>query len=174
MIRARLVIFVVLVAGVLTACDGMLFTLDDVSEKLTITNASTTQSAVVWVDFGDASSQLRMPPGSARTATVVGATGYRVAVLAADLPADQTYREQLLELRQTLVDLVDGPYTAGMDLVTYLGEVAKVEAALAQLHGSSNSQSCSHPAKPDGHDRVTITYATPGGIEPGVWQLDCN
>jgi hypothetical protein len=173
--RARLLLALALLPGLLAACEGALFTLDDVTEKLTITNASASQSAVALVTFGDASSQFRMPPGTSRTATVIGATDYTIEVLAPDLPAGASYESQLIQLRRDLADLVGTPYLAGVSLETFVGEMDKVQAALEQLHGSKTSQSCTHATAPNGHNRATITFSLPGGMSSqGLWQLSCG
>lgn len=175
MTRARLLLALALLLGLLAACDGQLFTLDDVTSKLSITNASESQSAVVLVTFVDASSEFRMPPGTSRTATAIGATDYSIEVLAPNLPAGASYEAQLIGLRKDLADLVGTPYLEGVSLETFLGEMDKVQAALEQLHGSKTSQSCTHATAPDGHNRATITFSLPGGMSgPGLWQLDCG
>ena len=147
--------------------------LDDVTTRLTVTNASASQSAVILVTFADASAEFRMPPGTSRTATAIGAPEYAVEVLAPNLPAGASYEAQLTTLRRDLAGLVGTPYVAGVSLDTFLGEMDKVQAALDQLHGSKTSQSCSHATAPNGHNRATITFSLPGGMmSGGLWQLD--
>jgi hypothetical protein len=174
MTRVRFLLTLALIAGALSACDGAMFTLDDVTQKLTIANASDRQSAVVIVDFGEARASFRMPPGTSRTATVLGATDYTVEVLAPNLPEGNSYQAQLAQMRADLVDLAGSPYADTMGAEALLGEFGKVQAALAQLHGSKTSQSCAHKATPNGHNHVTITFAQPAGMAgPGLWVLDC-
>jgi hypothetical protein len=144
------------------------------ARRFASTNASATQSAVVLVDFGESNASFRMAPGAVRTATVIGASGYTVEVLAPDLPAGTSYQAQLVQMRADLLDYVGTPYLTGSNLDAFLGELDKVQAALAQLHGSKTSQTCSHEAAKSGHNQVTVTYSQPGGAGPGLWVLACG
>jgi len=172
--RMRFLLALALTTGLVAACDGMAFTLDDVTQKLTITNASASQSAVVLVDFGESHASFRMAPGAVRTATVLGASGYTLEVLAPDLPGGASYQAQLVKARSDLLDLVGTPYLTGANLQAFLGELDKVQTALSQLHGSTTSQSCSHDAAESGHNQVTITYSLPPGADSGLWELACG
>jgi hypothetical protein len=156
----------------LQACDVGGFTLEDVTETLTVTNASTTQDAVVLVTFSDASSDFRLAPGAAKTATVVGATDYTIEVLAPNLPAGVSYETQLLSLRSSLMDLSLHPELVGPAFQAALVELPAVQTALNQLHGSTTSQSCSHATALNGHDRATIIWRDLGiGAH---WDLTCS
>jgi hypothetical protein len=163
---------VVMSLVLLQACDVGGFTLADVTETLTITNASADQAAVVLVTFSDASSDFRLAAGASKTATVVGATDYTVEVLAPDLAAGASYQAQLLQMRSELIDLSINPGDSGATFESALAQIPAVDAALAQLHGSKTSQSCGHAAVLGGRNRVTMTWTTPG--VGGLWDLSCT
>jgi hypothetical protein len=157
----------------LQACDVGGFTLADVTETLTVTNASTTQDALVLVSFSDASSDFRLAPGASKTATVVGATDYTIEVLAPDLPAGASYETQLQTLRGHLIDLSLAPLAlVGPAVQAALAELPAVQTALNQLHGSKTSQSCSHATTLSGHNRATMTWRDLG--IGGHWDLSCT
>jgi len=156
----------------LQACDGVDFTLADVTETLTITNASTTQDALVLVTFSDASSDFRLAPGAAKTATVVGATDYTIEVLAPDVPAGASYETQLQTLRGHLIDMSLAPDLVGPAFQAAMAELPAVQTALNQLHGSKTSQSCSHATTLSGHNRATMTWRDLG--IGGHWDLACS
>jgi hypothetical protein len=156
----------------LQACDVGGFTLADVTETLTITNASTNQAAVVLVTFSDATSDFRLAAGASKTATVVGATGYTVEVLAPDLPAGVSYEARLLTLRSNLMDLSLAPALIGPQVAIAFAELPAVQAALAQLHGSKTSQSCGHATTMSGKNRATMTWNDLG--IGGHWDLSCT
>jgi len=157
---------------VLQACDGVDFTLADVTETLTVTNASTSQDALVLVTFSDASSDFRLAPGAAKTATVVGATDYTIEVLAPNLPAGASYETQLQTLRGNLMDISLHPDLVGPAFQNALAELPAVQAALNQLHGSKTSQSCSHATTLSGHNRASMTWNDLG--IGGHWDLSCT
>ena len=154
------------------SCDVGNITLEDVTETLTVTNASTSQSAVVLVTFSDARSSLRLAAGASKTATVVGADSYEIEVLAPALPADTSYEAALRQTRQELLDLVANPGDSGATLETVFDDLGVVATALDQLHGSKMSQSCSHGAAENGHNHATVTWTTPG--VGGLWVLTCD
>ena len=173
MTPAALILAATLLAPVIAqSCDVGSITMDDVTETLTITNASTSQAAVVLVSFSDASSSFRLAPGTSKTSTVVGATDYEIEVLAPALPAGTSYEASLHQIQTDLIDLVRNPGDSGATLETVFDNLGVVETALAQLHGSKMSQSCSHDTAANGHNHATVTWTTPG--VGGLWVLSCD
>ncbi len=101
----RLLVVATLLGPIIAeSCDVGSITLEDVTETLTITNASASQDAVVLVTFSDASSSLRIAAGTSRTSTVVGATDYAIEVLAPAQPAGNSYETYLRGIRTDLID----------------------------------------------------------------------
>lgn len=169
----RLLVVATLLGPIIAeSCDVGSITLEDVTETLTITNASASQDAVVLVTFSDASSSLRIAAGTSRTSTVVGATDYAIEVLAPAQPAGNSYETYLRGIRTDLIDLVRNPGDSGATVESVFDNLQTVNAALAQLHGSKTSQSCGHDASPNGHNQATIAW-TEAGVG-GVWTLSCE
>ena len=170
---AALVLVAALVSPIIAeSCDLGTMTLDDVTETLTVTNASASQSAVVLVTFSDASSSFRLDAGASKTSTVVGADEYSIEVLAPAQPAGTSYESSLLQIRNDLVGLVADPGDSGATLEGIVFALDEVSAALDQLHGSKMSQSCSHAAAPNGRNHATVNWTTPG--VGGLWVLTCD
>ncbi len=170
---AALVLVAALVSPVIAeSCDLGTLTLDDVTETLTVTNASASQSAVVLVTFSDASASFRLDAGASKTSTVVGADDYTIEVLAPALPAGTSYESSLLQIRKDLVDLVADPGDSGATLEDVVFAFDEVSTALDQLHGSKMSQSCSHAAAPNGRNHATVKWSVAG--VGGLWVLSCD
>jgi hypothetical protein len=170
---AALVLVAALVSPVIAeSCDMSTMTLDDVTETLTITNASASQSAVVLVTFSDASGSLRLAAGSSKTSTVVGADEYTIEVLAPALPAGTSYESSLLQIRKDLVGLFADPGDSGATLEGVVFALDEVSTALDQMHGSKMSQTCSHATATNGRNHATVKWSDAG--VGGLWVLSCD
>ena len=170
---AALVLVAALVSPVIAeSCDLGTMTLDDVTETLTVTNASASQSAVVLVTFSDASSSFRLAAGASKTSTVVGADDYKIEVLAPAQPAGTSYESSLLQIRKDLVSLVADPGDSGATLEGIVLALDEVSAALDQLHGLEDEPELQSRCRAERRNHATVTWTTPG--VGGLWVLTCD
>ena len=158
------------------SCDvgGTVFTLDDLSDHVVVTNASTDQTALVNFSTSLDERNFVLSPGGSVALRMLAATKYTLEV---DAPGDSsglTYRQVLLDLRDKLVTLSLHPENPSADVGGALVELSTVESALAQLHGSAASQTCSAAIRTgvDGH--ATVTWDTSGLSGTGIWVLSCG
>jgi hypothetical protein len=154
------------------SCDVGGFTIDDVSDHVTVTNASSGQSALVLVSTSLNRGQLVLTPGQSRSFTVLAATKYAVEVAPLSAPSGTSYAASLIELKARLEDLAKSPGAGPADIANAVTDLWLVDAALKQMN-PIGMQSCSHSLTSgvDGQATLSWTEAT-GGI--GLWVLNCG
>jgi hypothetical protein len=173
MTSVRRVIAVVLLAGILAfavGCEGFLF---NKPGTLTVTNTSTTETAVIAVIGDDFKSYPVLGPGaSAKVTTEVGGT-YVVTVIMSAVDA-QTYRNNLQTLKQNVTKVVDG--TASNDEKTlFFTYLAGINAAISQAQASGGA-SCSGRIKVSENEAASVstTVAWQSTLGSGFWSLTCG
>lgn len=154
------------------SCDVGGFTIDDVSDHVTVTNASTSQSALVLVSTSLDRGQMVLGPGGSRTFTVLAATKYALQVAPLNAPSGTSYGASLYELKARLEDLAQAQGAGPADISSAITDLWLVHEALKQLN-PIGLQTCSHALTTgvDGHATLTWTE-TAGGT--GLWVLDCG
>ena len=153
------------------SCDIGAFSIDDVSDTITITNASTSQAAMVIVSTSQDSGQLVLAAGQSETFTALAATRYTVEVASLGGAQSAGYRASLVTLRNDLEDLSINPGDSGVTPEAALGEVLVVTRALQQLQ-ATGLQSCSHALVAGADNHATLTWTTAGLGD--LWVLDCE
>ncbi len=154
------------------SCDVGGFTIDDVSDTVTVTNASASQAAMVLISTSQGRGQLFLPAKTSRTFSTIAATKYTVEVAAMGGAATTDYQGSLRELRADLIDLSIDPGDSNATPETALAALLTVERALHQLE-SNGLQACSHAIVSGGGNHATMTWTAPGGMG-GLWDLSCD
>jgi len=153
------------------SCDTGGLTIDDLSDTVTVTNASASQTAMVLISTSQGRGQVVLPPGASKTFTTIAAAKYTVEVGALGGAATADYQASLLELRNDFMDLSINPAGSGATIETALAALVTVERALHQLE-SNGLQACSHTIVTGADNHATMTWTAPGGMG-GLWDLSC-
>jgi hypothetical protein len=158
------------------SCDvgGTGFTIDDLRDQITVTNASTDQDAHVFISTSHGERDFHVAPGGSQTVYALAARKYTLEVYAPDDPSGATYKQALLDLRDKLVTLSLHPENPSADAGGALVELSVVESALEQMHGAQTFQSCSGPIKTGVTSQATMTWSTSGLTGAGIWALSCG
>jgi hypothetical protein len=153
------------------SCDVGGLTIDDLSDTVTVTNASSSQTAMVLISTSQGRGQVVLAPGTSRTFTTIAAAKYTVEVGALGGAATADYEASLVELRNDFMDLSINPADSGATVETALAALVSVETALHQLE-SNGLQACSHAIANGAGNHATMTWTAPGGMG-GLWDLTC-
>ena len=154
------------------SCDIGDFTIDDISERVVVTNASTTEEAPVLMTFDGGRFEVNLPPGGSRTFRTLGTVRYSMTVYATGTLPEQSYRQSLQDLRSQLQDLSLTPEAPPAAISDALTNLYLVQTALAELHGDNYSQTCSNKIGTGTESHATATWTEAGGS--GVWVLSCG
>jgi hypothetical protein len=154
------------------SCDVGTFTIDDVRDSVTVTNASPTRDAVIQLSTTIANVDSTLPAGSSSTFNVLAAATYNLRVWAPNDPSGASYRQSLIDLRAELVDLAVNPGDSSATPESAITQLLLVQAALKELHGSRSFQSCSGTIKSGLETQATITWMEP--TASGFWVLTCG
>jgi hypothetical protein len=154
------------------SCDLEGITIDDVSDTIRVTNASTDTPVMALLSTSQGAGQLILRPGESRTMRSLAATTYTVQVASLDGPRVADYRQSLIELRDDLVAISLGQADAVASPEDIVAELGRVTTALAQLE-SNGLQSCSHAIVASADNHATITWVVAGGIS-GLWEISCE
>jgi hypothetical protein len=154
------------------SCDVGGFTIDDVSDTIRITNASTDASAMVLVSTSQGAAQLVLGPGQSRTMRSLVATTYTLRVAPLDNSPLSDYRRSLQELRDDLVAISLGQADTVAAPEEVIAALAQVTTALSQLD-SNGLQSCSHSIVAGADNHATVTWVDSAGMS-GLWDLSCE
>ena len=147
------------------------FGVEDVSDKVTVTNASTVAWATVALRFNHGHVAMEVAPGESRTAIALAATKYTATVTGTDDPQNVGYRDRLLDLRDELLEILSSG--ANLDRLTNAAtELTLVQSALEQLSEDSEGQSCGGTLKTGEVSHVTVNQSDASGMT--VWVLDCS
>ena len=147
------------------------FGVEDVSDKVTVTNASSVAWATVALQFNHGQVSMEIAPGESRTAIALAATKYTATVTGADDRQNVSYRDRLLDLRDELLEILSSG--ASLDRLTNAAtDLTLVQSALEQLSQSSEDQSCGGTLKTGEVSHVTINQSDTAGVT--VWVLDCS
>lgn len=157
---------VVLAAG----CEGFLF---NKPGTITVTNTSTTETAVIAVLGDDFKSYPTLGPGaSAKVTTEVGGA-YQVIVIMSAVDA-QDYRNNLQTLKQNVTKVVDG--TASNDeKILFFTYLAGINAAISQSQAAGGA-SCTGRIKvsEDATASVAAQVSWTSTLGSGFWSLACG
>ena len=170
-----LLMFGVVVAILAQECSADIG-IEDFTNKVVVANAGGTEggeNAFVTVTFDHGRVSLIVPPGKSRTAVGIASSSYMVQIADLATDSERSYRTRLEDLRDNLIDLSVYGYIREETLPTLVDEITNVQAALAQLHGSSEVQACEGKLEPGAQGKVTVEWRRPT-LDEGVWVLDCN
>ncbi len=154
------------------SCDIGDFTIDDVSDTVTVTNASAKHPALVIVTSGKDSGQLVLGAGKTETFSTFAATKYAVEVASIGGAEAAGYEQSLIDLRDELVDLSINPGDSAATLDAVLEQLVLVTRALHQLE-TNGLQRCGHAIVTGGANHATVTWSSAGGIGD-LWVLSCE
>jgi hypothetical protein len=154
------------------SCDLGGFTIDDVSDTITNSNASTSQTAKVSISTGQDAGHLVLGAGQSRTFTALAAARYTVEVTSVSVAEAAGYKKSLLSLRDELLDLSINPGDSAARPEDILDQLVIVTQALQQLQ-ATGLQSCSHALVSGADNHATMTWTMPGGLS-GLWVLSCD
>lgn len=173
MFQVGLLLTLSLAFGVMAqSCDVGDFTIDDVRDTVTVTNASTSQDALVLISTSLGKVDTRLAAGGSQTFGTLAAATYTLQVWAPNDPSGTTYRQSLVELRAELVDLSINARDSSATPESALAQLLLVQSALEQLHGSKSFQTCSGKITAGVENQATITWTQPTGT--GFWVLSCG
>ena len=149
------------------------FTIDDLRDRITVTNASTDEDAYAYVSTSLGERNFHLAPGSSETVLTLAARKYTLEVYGPEDPSGATYKQSLVDLRDELVGLSINPADSAATPESAMEALLVVEKALHQLRGSQTFQSCSGAIKHGVDNHASATWTSPGGIS-GVWVLSCG
>jgi hypothetical protein len=170
--RVGIVVALSLTIGVhAQSCDVGDFTIDDLSDKIVVTNASASQTAFVLVVTSSGNYGAYLKPGGQTAFTPTASTDYRAQVGPADgASAAGRYHRGLPDLRDRLQEISLTPEAPGSDIAGALTELYLVQKAVTQM--DAGSQTCKGKGKSGVDNGVTINSTDVGGTS--VWVLSCG
>ncbi len=152
------------------ACEGFAF---NSPGKITVTNTSTTETAVIAILGDDVKSYPTLGPGRSAEATTEVGGDYQVVVIMSAIDA-QTYRANLQTLKQNVTKVIDG--TASNDeKVLFFSYLAQINTAIAQANNAGGA-SCTGriELKEDAAVSVSVAVAWTSTLGSGFWSLTCG
>ncbi len=172
MLSMKLLMAFSLMTGIFAEqCSIADFGVEDVSDKVTVTNASSVAWATVVLQFNHGQVSMEIAPGESRTAIALAATKYTVTVTGADDRQNVSYRDRLLDLRDDLLEILSSGASLGQ-LTNAATDLTLVQSALEQLSESSEDQRCGGTLKTGEVSHVTVNQTDTAGVT--VWVLDCS
>lgn len=170
--RSRLVgaLGLALVVGLAGACEGFLF---NKSGAITVSNLSSTETAVLAIIADDVKSYPTLGPGATAVVTTAVGGDYQVVVVMSAVDA-QTYRNNLQTLKQNVSKVIDG--TASTDeKVLYFTYLAQINSAIAQA-STTGGAGCSGSIElnDESAEGVLVTVNWIPTLGSGSWQVSCG
>ncbi|HUP83051.1 MAG TPA: hypothetical protein VM284_02560 [Candidatus Limnocylindria bacterium] len=159
-----------MVIGLVSACEGFAF---NTPGKLTVTNTSASETAIVAIQGDDIKSYPTLGPGaSATVATSTGGT-YTVTVIMSTVDAT-SYRNNLQTLRSNVEKVIDG--TASSDeKIVFFTHLAGVKVAIQQAQGAGGA-SCSGSIKLSEGEAASVAAVVTwqSSLGSGFWSMTCG
>jgi len=154
-------------------CDLGDININDFAETVTVTNTSSGGDALVLVDFDHNQVAWHVPAGTSKTASGLAATTYTMSVLPPSSSMWVSYGDRLRMARDDLVALTLDPAAKPEAVADAAAQLPLIVAALQQLQGTENVQSCSADIQSTvaGHATLEFTTSADG---TGFWVLDCR
>jgi hypothetical protein len=169
--RVGIIVALSLSVGFLAqSCDVGSFTIDDLTDKIVVTNASATEMAWVFVTTDHGNFGFYLTPGGDHTVVTLAETDYSANVEPATLGAAATYHQSLADLRDRLQEISLTPEAPGADIAGALSELYLVQRAVTQMN--AGSQSCKGKIKSGVDNNVTVNSTDVSGST--VWVLSCG
>jgi hypothetical protein len=176
MTRRTLRIFGPLLAFALLSaesCDFELGGLINQPATITVTNTSTSETAVIAILADDVKSYPTLAPG--QSATVKTNVGGRYEVRVVMTPENATeYRAQLTSLRRLVEKQIDGSADS-TDKVKLFTDLAGIKTAIKALE-AANAAGCTGTIKLGADDETqvaaTVAWQTTSGA--GFWDIACG
>ena len=154
-------------------CDITAEDIESYFDRVTITNASTDQEAIVWVNLDHSTTMMVLRPGTSKTATSLLATEYTVYAMGPSPTRSEGYHDALRDARDDLIDLTIDSNTPPEQVEAAATDLLLVLDARRQLVDDLNAQTCSGSIESGKEAQVTLTsHATSTGTE--LWALDCG
>lgn len=148
------------------------YTIADFADTITLTNSSTSHSALVLLSTSQMQTQVVLATGKSQTFQSIAATKYSVQVASAGVETAANYVARLHDLRDELVGLLVSPGDSGATPEAVLIEIVRVQTALQQIN-PLGFQACTHAIVTGASNTATMTWAS-SGDQAGFWDLSCD
>jgi hypothetical protein len=173
MFPAGLLLTLSLAFGVLAqSCDVGGFTIDDITDTVTVVNTSTSQGALVLLSTKLAKVDTYVRAGTSQTFNFLAATTYTLEVWGPRDASAATYKQSLLDLRAELMELSINPGDSSATPESALAQLLLVQSALEELNGSKSVQTCTGSIETGVENQASVTWTQPTGT--GFWVLACG
>ena len=167
-----LLVFSILVGLVAEECDLGDIAIQEIADKVTVTNTSDSMDAYVTVSFKLSDESRTVRAGQSVTLLALASPSYTVSVSGWG-GEYQVYANRLYRLRDSLLELTQTPEASADALTDAWTELALVQSALAQVKGSPFVQSCTAKIETGVTSQVTVKSVLASDNSP-IWILDCN
>lgn len=167
-----LLVSTVLIGLVAEQCDLGDIAVEEIADKITVTNASKTEDAFVTVELKLSDEERTIRAGQSVTILSLASPSYTATVAGWGGPEYIFYANRLYALRDKLIGLTQTPEASGDTLTNAWTDLGLVQDALAQVKGLKG-QSCGGKLKSGVTAQVTVSSIM---LSDGtsVWSLDCG